>query len=95
MTSIRRSVCRVDALSVGDQIFTTARCWETVTGLDRGERFSRSTRVFTDRGGDYPWVLVNQHRIPVRRVGLAVTGSVQSLSPRSVASRTAALPAAA
>jgi hypothetical protein len=63
-----RFPCRADALRIGDRVLTPARRWETVTRLDSGERFSRSTRVTTDESGpDYPWVWVNAHRRLVRR----------------------------
>jgi hypothetical protein len=60
-------VCRVDALIAGDRVLTPAHRWETVTGLERGDRYRRSTRVATDATGpDFPYEWVNQHRVPVR-----------------------------
>jgi hypothetical protein len=60
-------VCRVDALIAGDQVLTPAHRWETVTGLERGDGYSRSTRVATDATGPhFPYEWVNQHRVPVR-----------------------------
>lgn len=61
-------VCRIDALIVGDRVLTPAHRWETVVGLERGDRYSRSTRVATDATGpEWPYERVNQHRVPVRR----------------------------
>jgi len=63
-----RIVCRADALKVGDQVRTPDHRWETVTGLDPGEAYSRSTRVFTDVAGpDFPWVWINRHTVTVHR----------------------------
>lgn len=57
---------RVDALRVGDQVFTPAYRWETVTRLDQGDRYSRATRVFTDHTGpEYAWRLANHHTLPI------------------------------
>lgn len=63
-----RIVCHAAALIVGDLVLTPSRQWETVTGLDRGEAYSRSTRVVTaEAGPDYPWVLLNRRTVHVRR----------------------------
>jgi hypothetical protein len=60
-------VWRVDALIAGDQVLTPAHRWETVTGLERGDGYARSTRVTTDATGpDFPYEWVNGHRVPVR-----------------------------
>ena len=70
LTGIRPAAvrCRIDALTVGDKVLTPAHRWETVTGLDRGERYSRSTRVATDATGpDYPYVWVNRHTVLTHR----------------------------
>jgi hypothetical protein len=63
-----RYASRVDELLTGDQIFTPAYRWETVIRLDRGETYSASTRVFTDRTGEgYGWSLANWHELPTLR----------------------------
>jgi hypothetical protein len=60
--------CRIDALTVGDKVLTPAHRWETVTGLHRGERYSRSIRVATSATGpDHPYVWVNGHTVLTRR----------------------------
>lgn len=54
-------VCRVDQLRLGDVILTPAHLWETVTDLDSGDEFTRSTRVATDETGpEHPREWVNQ-----------------------------------
>jgi hypothetical protein len=56
---------RVDALNLGDQIWSPASRWETVTGLD-APRPGAVTRVNTDlTGPDYGWALPNWREIPV------------------------------
>lgn len=63
-----RLICRVDALQTGDLIYTPAHRWETVTGLDCGEAYSRSMRVATaETGPEYPWAWTNRHLVPVQR----------------------------
>ena len=60
--------CRVDALRLGDQVLTPAHRWETVTALESGDVFSKSTRVTTDAtGAEYPWEWVDQHLVLARR----------------------------
>jgi hypothetical protein len=66
--------CRIDALTVGDKVLTPAHRWETVTGLDQGEAYSRSTRVATSATGpDFPYVWVNGHTVLTRRYARAAT----------------------
>ncbi len=65
---VSQLVCRVDELNIGDLIWTPAHMWETVTRLDSGDEFSRSTRVATDETGpDHPREWSNQHRLIVER----------------------------
>jgi hypothetical protein len=60
-------VGRVDALIVGDRVLTPAHRWETATGLERGDEYSRSTRVATDATGpDFPYEWVNEHVVAIR-----------------------------
>ena len=63
-----RYVCRVDTLNVGDQFFSPARRWETVTRIADAERYSTWTRVFTDvTGAGYAWKLADFREVPVLR----------------------------
>ena len=59
-----RYVGRVDTLNPGDQFFSPARRWETVTRLDGSDPCR--TRVFTDvTGAGYAWTLANFREVPV------------------------------
>lgn len=63
-----RYVSQVDALMTGDQVFTAAGRWETVTRLERTDPYACSTRVFTDvTGPDYAWSLPNRCELPTLR----------------------------
>ena len=82
--------CRPDALRVGDLVRTPSRRWETVTAVEAGDAYSRSTRVVTDATGpDYPWVWINRHTVIVSR-----PASTTTVVPLSAARPRADRPAA-
>jgi hypothetical protein len=61
-------LCPAGSLKVGDRVRTPARRWETVTAVDQGDAYSRSTRVVTDgTGPDFPWVWRNRHPLIAHR----------------------------
>lgn len=63
-----RHISRADQLAPGDQVFTPARRWETVTRADLGQLSDWSVSIFTDRTGpEYAWSLPRHRELPTLR----------------------------